>query len=92
MGKVYGCDRKNRWDVSGAAGLGPREFRREGVCAMKILSLLLLVAGWTIVLAAIALLRTTPERSIFAIAGIGVEALGLALAIRAHRLRRGESE
>lgn len=59
---------------------------------MKILGFLLLVAGWAIVLAAVALLRTEFERSAFVLAGIGVEALGLILVVRAHRPPKGESE
>jgi hypothetical protein len=59
---------------------------------MKLLALLLLVAGWAITLAAVVLLKTTPERSVFAIAGVGVEVLGLILAARAHQPPKGESE
>ena len=59
---------------------------------MKVLGILLLVAGWVIVLAAVALLRTAPERSVFAIAGIGVEVLGLVLVVRPHRPPQGESQ
>ncbi len=57
---------------------------------MKILGLLLLVSGWIIVLAAIALLPAGTPRAVFALAGIGVEIVGLALFIRAHPLSRGE--
>jgi hypothetical protein len=60
--------------------------------SMKLLGLLLLVAGWAITLAAVVLLKTTPERSVFAIAGVGVEVLGLILAFRAHQPPKGESE
>jgi hypothetical protein len=57
---------------------------------MKILGGLLLLAGWLIVTAAIALLKTNFERGWFAAAGAGVEVLGLALAVRAHRLPEGQ--
>lgn len=59
---------------------------------MKLWGFLLLVAGWAIVLAAVVLLKTAPERSVFVLAGIGVEVLGLVLAVRAHRPPRGETE
>lgn len=59
---------------------------------MKLLGFLLLAAGWAIALAAVALLRTAPERSVFVIAGIGVEVLGLILVVRAHQPPKGESE
>lgn len=59
---------------------------------MKALGFILLLSGWAIVLAAMALLRTGLDRGVFVTAGIGVEALGLALAVRAHRPPRGESE
>jgi len=58
---------------------------------VKLLGLLLLPAGWVIVLAAVVLLRTTPERGAFVIAGTGVEILGLILLFRAHRLPGGAS-
>lgn len=51
---------------------------------MKLAGLLLLVAGWVIVLSAIALLPPASSRSAFVLAGLGIELLGLALAIRAH--------
>lgn len=59
---------------------------------MKLLGLLLLAAGWAITLAAVVLLKTTVERSVFVLAGIAVEALGLALATRAHQPVKGEAE
>ena len=59
---------------------------------MKPLGFLLLLAGWILTLAAVVLLQPAVERVVFVLAGIGVEALGLALAFRAHRPVRGESE
>jgi hypothetical protein len=59
---------------------------------MKALGFLLLLAGWIIALAAVVLLRMAPQRAVFVLAGIGVEALGLLLVARAHRFRRGEDE
>ncbi len=51
---------------------------------MKLAGFLLLVAGWLIVLAAVTLLRTLPFETVFVLAGIGTELLGLVLAIRSH--------
>ena len=52
---------------------------------MKVLSLILLVAGWFLVVAAIAMLKPgfVP---VFAVAGVGVELLGLSLLARAQVL------
>ena len=46
---------------------------------MKLAGFLLMLAGWTIVLAAVALLPPGPLLAAFTLAGIGVEMLGLAL-------------
>jgi hypothetical protein len=51
---------------------------------MKIVALFLLLAGWIIALAAVALMQSTAQRAAFALAGAGVEILGLGLLIRAH--------
>jgi hypothetical protein len=59
---------------------------------MKILGFLLLLAGWGIVLAAIALLAAGAPRVAFVLSGVGVEILGLVLVIRAHPAPRGEHE
>jgi hypothetical protein len=56
---------------------------------MKLPGFLMLVAGWGIVLAALALLRSAPQRSAFVLAGLGVEAVGLILVVRSHMLPRG---
>jgi len=57
---------------------------------VKLTGFLLLLAGWVIVLAAVALLAPAAPRTAFALAGIGVEALGLALVARSHLAPRGE--
>ena len=59
---------------------------------MKILGFLLLLAGWAIVITAVALLVVVVPRTAFVLAGIGVEILGLVLVIRAHPAQRGERE
>jgi len=57
---------------------------------MKLAGFLLLLAGWGIVLAAVALLSSPLPRTGFVLAGVGVEALGLILAVRSHLVVRGE--
>ncbi|HXQ26618.1 MAG TPA: hypothetical protein VN822_09450 [Candidatus Acidoferrales bacterium] len=59
---------------------------------MKILGFLLLLAGWAIVIAAVALLVMEVPRAAFVLAGVGVEIVGLVLVIRAHPVQRGEHE
>jgi len=55
-----------------------------GADGMKFAGLSLLTAGWLLVLAAIVLLSSATPRAAFALAGSGVEALGLILCVRAH--------
>jgi hypothetical protein len=57
---------------------------------MKISGFLLLLAGWGLVLAALILLGPGAARNAFVMAGVGVEALGLGLAARAHLSPRRE--
>jgi hypothetical protein len=56
---------------------------------MKPLGFLLMLAGWGIVLAALALLASAGSRGVFVAAGIGVEVTGLVLVVRAHPAPRG---
>jgi len=56
---------------------------------MKLTGFLLLLAGWMIVLAAVALLRSATPRAAFALAGAGIEALGLILVAHAHLVAPG---
>ena len=51
---------------------------------MKITGLLMMSAGWFIVLAALVLLRAIPAQELFIAAGAGVEILGLVLFTRSH--------
>jgi hypothetical protein len=51
---------------------------------MRLMGFLLLVAGWTLVLAALALLPFGPSQVSFVLVALGVEALGLTLAFRSH--------
>jgi hypothetical protein len=59
---------------------------------MKITGLLMMPAGWFIVLAALVLLRAFLAQNMFIAAGIGVEIMGLALFTRAHLLAKGGNE
>jgi hypothetical protein len=58
---------------------------------MSFTGFLLLLSGWIIVLAAVVLLKASPQQVAFVLAGMGVEALGLVLVARAHLIPRGES-
>ena len=61
------------------------------VNAMKTIGYLMLPAGWFLVVAALAMLRTFAAQSLFVAAGVGVEIMGLVLFTRAHFvLRRGQ--
>lgn len=51
---------------------------------MRIAGFLLLLSGWILVLAAIALLAAAGPRGVFLFAGLAVEALGLVLVVRSH--------
>jgi hypothetical protein len=51
---------------------------------MKLIALFLMLAGWVIVLASVALMESPALRAAFALAGAGVEGLGLGLLFRAH--------
>jgi hypothetical protein len=56
---------------------------------MKLTGLLMMPAGWFIVLAALMLLRTVLMQNLFIAAGVGVEILGLVLLIRGHLTAKG---
>jgi len=59
---------------------------------MKLAGLMLLVSGWIIVVAAIALLQTVTAQGGFLVAGMAVELLGLIVVFRAHLIRRRGAE
>ncbi len=59
---------------------------------MKITGLLMMPAGWFIVLAALVLLPAFLARNLFITAGLGVEFLGLVLFTRAHLAAKGGNE
>lgn len=51
---------------------------------MKLAGFLMLVAGWVIVLASMPLLGSMKLLTIFVLAGLGVEVIGLVLVVRSH--------
>ena len=59
---------------------------------MKMAGFLLLLSGWLLVLAAVALLRASGPQAVFVVAGIAVEILALVLLFRAHHIARGRPE
>ena len=61
-----------------------------GAVGMKVVSFLLLLAGWFLVLSSIVLLPSPAARGAFVFAGVGVEALGLVLLFRSHAIPREE--
>jgi hypothetical protein len=56
---------------------------------MKTLGFLLLLAGWALVISALALLAKENARGVFVAAGVAVEITGLVLVMRAHPKPRG---
>ena len=58
---------------------------------MKLAGFLLLPAGCIIVLAAVVLLPFSPSETAFALAGMGVEILGLTFVVRSHMIARGDN-
>ena len=58
---------------------------------MKFTGFLMLVAGWVIVLASMPLLASMKSRTVFVLAGLGVEVIGLALVVRSHVVLEDET-
>lgn len=63
---------------------------RIGQNGLKLAGFFLLVAGWVLVICALVLLPPRSSRSVFVGAGLLVEIVGLALAVRSH-IRLGEA-
>jgi hypothetical protein len=59
---------------------------------VRLFGFLLLLAGWGIVVTALALMVADAPRIAFVLAGMGVEIAGLVLVIRAHPVQRGAHE
>ena len=60
-----------------------------GRVGMKLAGFLLLLSGWIIVVSTLPLLPSLQARAAFALAGMGVELIGLALVVRAHWVQKG---
>ena len=58
---------------------------------MRLVGFFLLPSGWIIVIAAVVLLPSSPSQAAFALAGVGVELLGLAIVVRTHLIRHRET-
>jgi hypothetical protein len=71
---------------------GNKRFVLYSGLRMKLSGFLLLLAGWGIVLSALALLTAEGPRAAFVLAGIGVEILGLFLFARSHLVPQKERE
>jgi hypothetical protein len=63
-----------------------------GTKSMKLAGLLLLPAGWLLVICALVLLAAPAPRGVFVSAGVAVEILGLVLLVRAHLADGGAHE
>ncbi|MGZ4732552.1 MAG: hypothetical protein ACXVZH_10465 [Terriglobales bacterium] len=57
---------------------------QTGPICMNAAGFLLLVAGWIIVVSALALLASTAAQTAFVLAGFAVEGMGLVLVFRWH--------
>jgi len=53
---------------------------------MKLTGFLLLLSGWIIVLAAVALLPPASAQAVFVLVALGVEVLGLTFVFRGHMI------
>jgi hypothetical protein len=69
-----------------------KERTASGARSVKLFGFLLLLAGWGLVLAALALLAADAPRIAFVLAGVAVEIVGLVVVIRAHPRPRGTHE
>ena len=58
---------------------------------MKYAGLLVMPAGFFLTLAALVLFPAAAPRAAFILCGLAVEALGLAVAVRGHMMRRAEA-
>jgi hypothetical protein len=59
---------------------------------MKLAGMLLLLAGWGIVVSALVLFPRPAARALFVVAGLGVQGLGLILAFRSGAKLPGEAK
>jgi hypothetical protein len=66
--------------------------KRNSGAPLKLIGILLLISGWLLTLAALVMLRAFVQRAGFIAAGVGTEAIGLALLIHAHTSRQRRSQ
>jgi hypothetical protein len=59
---------------------------------MKLAGFLLLLAGWSVLVVTIVILPSLAARSVFVVAGLLVETLGIVLVGRSHRRPAGVRE
>ena len=59
---------------------------------MRLLGFFLQIAGWIIVLAAIALLQAAAAGRLLRSQGLGIELAGVTLVVRSHLIPHGEKE
>jgi hypothetical protein len=67
----------------------PIDHKVEKGQAMKYAGLLVMPAGFFLVLTALVLFPDPARRAAFVVCGLVVEAMGLAVAVRGHMLARG---
>jgi hypothetical protein len=60
--------------------------------AMKYAGLLVMPAGFFLIVAALVLFPDPMRRAVFVVCGLVVEAVGLGVAVRGHILPRGETQ
>ncbi len=88
-----GLHKQNLWRIpAGGADSSLSALNLLNLVGMKVIGLLMMPAGWFIVLAAVALLRLLSAQEVFVAAGCAVEILGLVLIIRSPAGVKGESE
>lgn len=75
--------KKFDWTLE-TTGINVRSSAAPEVNTMKLAGFLLLMAGWGIALVSVGLLPSAGARAAFVVAGVAVEFLGLALAVRSH--------
>jgi hypothetical protein len=94
MPSCFGYNKKKRLDGSTTGHYAWRladscGFEPGGDQRMKAAGLLMLLAGWFIVLTAVVLLKAGVIQNLFIAAGMGVELLGVILFARSHLPSKG---
>jgi len=67
--------------------------RIEKIPGVRLVGFLMLLSGWGLILAAVAILKSQAQMTIFVFAGVAVEMLGLIFAALSHgNLSRGTGQ